>query len=404
MLSGNLNLSRYRNGVATPFQLQLSKKHLDIAANLIDLFENSIERKRFEIEEEIKSFYVEKINPKALQGLAKILFRRGAFSDFGKEDPQTIRMKLFSQSAKYWKNNANSNSELHEHCNAILEKAGVQDQHAFQETDSWLFGDVTNNQKLISFDSIQPDKLIHRYNIEQVQGLLLYCEKIELGLILRKDLALRQVMQMLKFHQLMFEVTETSENRITLTIDGPSSILENSRSYGIEIANFFPVILLLKESWQLTAFLKVPKRHRRFRMELSDQNSYSTFYKHTGIWNHEKVQNLTNRINEKYENQLEAEMENRLIPLSRNRYLLPDIILKEPGGEKTLLIEWFHYLSESRIKQLQQAASEIPENYVFAVKGKKTQLAKLSKKLGKHLIIFAKELTAPSLFKKFNEF
>ncbi len=404
MLSGNFNLTRFRNGCATPFQLKLNSKNLEIAASMIELFENSPSRKRFEIDEEIKSFYIQKVNPKVLQGLAKILFKRGCFSDFGDEDPQSVRKRLFTLSAGYWQKSARQTDNPVDHRHSILEKAGIKTRDAYRETDSWIFGDVSSNQKLESFETIQPDNLLHRFNIEQVQGLLLYSENLELKIALKNEQAFRQVMQMLKFYQLMFTVSETDENSLTLKVDGPGSILENSRSYGIEIANFFPAILLLKSSWQLSATLKIPSRHRKFKLELSDQNLYQTFYRNTGVWNHEKIQNLILRVNEKYADHLKAEPENRLIPLSRNRYLIPDIMMREKNGKRIILVEWFHYLSEAKLKQIARIAQEIPDNYVFAVKGKKSKLTKIINKLGSHLIVFSKELTAPALYKKFNDF
>ncbi len=402
MLSGPLNLSRFRNGIATPFFLEIDKKNLAITANLVELFENSVERKRFEIDDEIKSFYTEKINPKVIQGMAKILFKRGDFSDFGNDDPATVRKNLFSVSAHYWKQKAKSGTALDDHKQSVLISAGIEQKQAYDETDSWLFGDISNNQKLIAFKPIQAEKLIHRFNIEQVQGLLLHCENLELNLTMKKEKAFRQVMQMLKFYQLMFEVVEAGENQITLKIDGPASILENAKTYGMEIANFFPAILLLDSSWQLTAKLKIPRRHRKFKLELSDQHAYKTFYRKTGIWNHEKVLNLIDRVNEKYVDQLVAETGNLLIPLSGNRYLIPDIILKDKEGQKTLQVEWFHYMSETRIKQIGRIAGELPENYLIAIKGKKSHLKKLVNRLGNQLLVFSKDLTAPALFKRFD--
>ena len=406
MLTGNLNLSRFRKGIVTPSFLPVNGKNVNLCANLIDLFEQASGHKRYEIEEEIKAYYVEKVNPKVIQGFAKILFNRSEFLDYGEEDPKSTRQAVFTASAEYWqKSKLADNLSITSHKEAILESINIKHEEAFENTDTWLYGDILSNQKLVAFKQIEPEDLIHRFNIEQVQGLLLHVRTLELKVFLEQDNAFKQVIQLLKFFQLMFEVTGTEKNWLTLHIDGPSSILENARSYGMEIANFFPAILLLKVPWHLNGTLKVPGRHRLFQIELSNQNDYRTFYREKGVWKQEKVVNLINRFNEKYSDTHLAKGENTIIPLRGNRFLIPDIVIKEEGNSnKTILVEWVFYLTDASLKRISQLVKEIPRNYVFALRGKQNQMGSLPKKLGAHLLIFAKEATAPALLKKFKEF
>ncbi len=399
MLTGQYNLARYKNGIVFPYHLAGSSKNLRLASNLIELFQAGTEKKRYELDEEIKALYVEKVNPKIVQGMAKLLFDRCEFSDYGESDPQSVRQEVFTASANYWTTSPSLKSGLLNHKQQILEAAGVSAQSAYQETDSWLFGDVAGNRVLKEFQPINDSDLISRFNIEQIQGLLLHAEKMELRLRAMKDSSFRQIMQMLKFFQLMFQVTEADKHWLSITIDGPGSILENARSYGLEIANFFPAILLLSVPWNMTTTLKVPSRKRRFKLELSHENDLNTFYQTKGVWNHERALGLIQRFNEKYSDEMEASAENHLIALSNNRYLIPDIVIKDKQTNELYMVEWIHYLTESKIKQLDMLKEELPGKYLFALKGKKNKLEQLRKKLGQQVLIFAKDLTAPALYK-----
>ena len=52
-------------------------------------------------------------------------------------------------------------------------------------------------------------------------------------------------MQYLKFYGLLFLV-EKKENGWGLIIDGPESILDSTRSYGVNFSNLFPALLLIE--------------------------------------------------------------------------------------------------------------------------------------------------------------
>ncbi|MBU2512080.1 DUF790 family protein [bacterium] len=405
MLSGNLNLSRFRNGFAYPQVLKPDTKNLNISSSLVELFANSVNRKRFEIEEEIKAFYIEKVNPKIVQGFARILFNRCEFSHANDSDPVLNREKIFSVSASYWKDSASPGISIDRHKISILQKANIKSRSAAEETEVWLFGDVLSNQKVVEFREISAEDLVHRFNIEQVQGLLLHAQSLEFKIKTNHDAAFRQVFQMLKFFQLMYEVRDAEKEWLTIRIDGPASILENARSYGLEIANFFPAILLLTIPWTLSATLKIPGRHRRFTLELTDGNPYRTFYRERGVWKNEKIEQLVRRFNDKYPDQYDANIENQLIPLRNNRFLIPDLIIRNQEDiNQLIMVEWIQYVSDAKIQWLKKVAVELPDNYVFAVKGKKEKFAQLEKKLRKNLLLFTKELTAPALLKKLKEF
>ena len=397
MLSGSLLITRFRNRKACPLRLQLDEENLKIATVLIRTFNEAANLRRFELEEEIEDQSRRCTNPKIVQGLAKILLNRSEFAFSGNADPMETRDRVFSASAKYWStaNDVSSTPEVHRR--TILGSLGFDNPQVLENTELWLFGDVTSNQKLVAFDSIPPAQLIHRYNIAQVQGLLLNAVDLEIRIGKCRKSGFRQVMQMMKFFRLMYSITGRQQEQLTLQIDGPGSILENARSYGLEIAQFFPAILLLRESWELTAKLKVTGRNGIFDLELSDRDPYQTYYVEKGIWANEKVRKLIDRINEKYGHELTASIASDIVPVSRNRYLLPDIAFRQAKSNAVYQLEWIRYLSPAKVEFLIHMKEELPRNYLIAVKGKSIKVEQLSASLGKHLIVFSSSLTAPAI-------
>ncbi|PCI25242.1 MAG: hypothetical protein COB67_10890 [SAR324 cluster bacterium] len=403
MLTGPLLITTFRKGRAYPNQLKNNPDSQASAENLINLFQESIERKRFELDADIKGFSNEAANPKVIQGMAKILFQRCDFDHTGAESPPELRAKVFSEAAAYWKSTESASQSSNNHKQKILARLGYTSPEILEHTDSWLFGDILSNQRLISFKELSPENLIHRFNIEQVQGLLLNTVELELTIQRQQDSSFRQVMQMLKFFRLMYQVKKIDDQGMTLQIDGPSSVLENSRSYSLEIAQFFPAILLLKAPWSLSADLKITGRPRRFTLEIEHLNKYKTYYTERGVWAHEKILQLIDRFNKKYEGSLHASTEAEIINLKQNRYLLPDLKVKPLQEGPTIMLEWIRYLSESKISWLLEIYPELPPNYIFAIRGKRSKLKHLLSTMGDRLLLFSSELTATAVKKKMDE-
>lgn len=406
MLSRQRLITTFRDGIARPFVLKVNSRNLELSNNLITFFNESIGIRRYDIEEEIKSFNIEKINPKVIQGLADLLFKRSTFSENSRSDTVELRRLLFSTSAGYWKSVGEGQTDISLHRQNIIRAAAAHGDLPPVIGEQQLFGDYTANQCLSEFDPPTAEQLINRFNIAQVQGLLLDSRSLELRVHRRYGPGLKQLMQMMKFHRLLFMLVETDSNWFTMQIDGPGSILENSRSYGIEIARFFPAILLLNVPWKLTARLKVSNRRRIFTLELTEESPYHSFLQSNNIWTHEKTVALLKRFNEKYGPECRAESDPNIIPLKDNRYLLPDFTVKATDGGKLpagkrMQVEWIHYPSEARFKWLKQIKSQLPEDYVFAVRGRKNGLKQLVNAMDRHLLLYTRELTAPAVMKKF---
>ena len=399
MLSGPLLITRFRNGRAYPLKLRADQGDRKTAEELIRIFKEAENLRRFELEEKIKGLDSGYSNPKIVQGLAKILMDRCEFAHSGAADPTETRKLVFSASAKYWSTVKDEGSAPETHRSAIFDSLEFDDSQTSGNIELWLFGDIVSNQRLVAFDPILPDGLIHRYNVAQVQGLLLHAVSLEIRIGKCGESGFRQMMQMMKFFRLMYSIADRRHSQLTLRIDGPGSILENARSYGLEIAQLFPAILLLRESWELTAELKMSGRSGIFNLELSDRDSYRTHYVEKGVWANGKVQKLIDRINHKYGDRLTASIASDIVPLGRNRYLLPDMTLCKANSDVAYRLEWIRYLSPTKIKFLSEIKGELPQNYLIAVKRKGAKTEWLSDALGKRLLVFSGDLTAPAIKK-----
>src|SRR3989339_1564181 len=104
----------------------------------------------------------------------------------------------------------------------------------------------------------------------------------------------------LKFFGLLFTLLQDDAQGLKLRVDGPQQLLENGRSYGAELANFFAALLLLPGPWELEAPLRRKGVARGFTFYLDHRHGYQTPYRAKGIWSHQKLVDLQNHFNQKY--------------------------------------------------------------------------------------------------------
>ncbi len=148
--------------------------------------------------------------------------------------------------------------------NSIAQLQGM----TWTDLEARLFSDLVEFQKLQSFTPPDdPSQLLARYNVAQVQVALFDARKVYLEL--REDFKL--VLRYAKLAGLMHRIAVHGEQGYCIELDGPASILQQTRRYGVMMAKFLPGLLSCK-GWKLQARLKVPRFHIEMLLEL-DANS-----------------------------------------------------------------------------------------------------------------------------------
>ena len=147
-----------------------------------------------------------------------------------------------------------------------------------------LYGDLPYYDCLDKFDDITEQQLLDRYDVALVQGILLSAKNITVTVRTREIPRLRRLFTYLRFFQLLCtldgdatpmsarEQNADSANKnaqfyeMRMRIDGPASILEQSRRYGLQLAIFFPAICTMDE-WELEANVEWKERTALLKLD-----------------------------------------------------------------------------------------------------------------------------------------
>jgi len=358
-------------------------KLLNTATQLLELFTNSCGKTRGTLIKESKSI-IDHSNCQMVivRGLEKLLMDRTIFNTESPESLILLRQKMFLFSSKLHQENIEDLSTYYQ----SIEKKFQQD---ISQLQSQLYSDLPINQPVIRFKALSAERLLHRYNCAQVQGLLIHCTQLILKIFSPETASLRQLFKYLRFHQLLAEITPLNrENGFQIKIDGPLNLFLQTQKYGINLANFFPSILHQKK-WQLTAEIQLRNRKTPLKLLLDQDCNILSHYNHFMAYIPDEISMLQNNFNKKMSS-WQIKPSETLISLPGDTCCFPDFTLTNQSGD-IFHLELFHTWHATplihRLKQIREIQI-------------KELLLGVSKKLLKHPDI-KNEIECSNYFKKF---
>ena len=112
---------------------------------------------------------------------------------------------------------------------------------------SHMYSDLPEARRLLDVKPLDPEDLLHRYNMAQVQGLVMACKRLHLRTPGGDLRAVRRVLRWLKFCRLVAQVQKQDDGAWHMDITGPADMFEHAKKYGLQLAMFVPVVPLLSD-------------------------------------------------------------------------------------------------------------------------------------------------------------
>ncbi|MBF0370628.1 MAG: DUF790 family protein [Magnetococcales bacterium] len=241
---------------------------INLIKELIGLYSEGKGQSREELGEVIQPILNAYRSPLIAKGLNKLLLNRCDFQE-AEEGLDLFRLGVFETASKRLAEKGMGDLEKYREVvagdvNIDPDQLGVR-----------LFSDLPDRQPLAQFRTITPQALAHRYNMAQVQGLLLNADRLEVefqepGLSKR-----RQLFRYLRFHRLLVRIQKMGDGSYHLTLDGPLSLLQNTRKYGFQLALFFPALVAMSR-WRIEAWIKMKGQRQELSLSMDETSGLVT--------------------------------------------------------------------------------------------------------------------------------
>ncbi len=374
MLTKDLVRYHIENGHIVPqFIEPTDAALLAIAEQLIAVFEDSPGKPRNAVLEESKEIIDAASGILVVKrGLEKLLLDRTEFDTAPNEELIAFREKLFTATSRLLSGEAFEDDAAYRR--RVEEIARLDSEPSGQEElRARLYADLPSCQPVVAFKTLSPERLLHRYNCAQVQGLLLHCNTLTLRLADSMTAELRQLFKYLRFHQLLSTIQKESGPGVSkpegfsdeasrlgefsggasrpgglaygeekafyqITVDGPLNLFYKTKRYGMNLANFF-VAVLHQPEWELMAEIRL--RHQpTYQLRLDESCGIKPISQQFLAYIPEDIQLFQTMLHNKTD-AWRVTPGSHFLPLMGDFYCFPDYALVHQSGVEAA-IELFH--------------------------------------------------------------
>ena len=322
---------------------------LEIAEQLIAVFETSPNESRAVLLESSKHIIDSTPGaPIIKRGLEKLLLDRTEFDTAPNEELIAFRHKLFTETSRLL-----SQEQFEDYPDY---QQHVQAQFDESELGAKLYADLPSSQPVLAFNTLSAERLLHRYNAAQVQGLLLHCNALTLKLGDSMTAELRQLFKYLRFNQLLSTIRKDDE-LYQITVDGPLNLFYKTKRYGINLANFF-IAVLHQPKWELTGEIQF-RNKQRYQLSLDESCGIKPISQQFLAYIPEDIQLFQTMLQNKTDD-WQIRPGSQFLPLAGDFYCFPDYQLIHKSGVETA-IELFHPWHQGHLIARLNTLTEHPE-------------------------------------------
>lgn len=179
--------------------------------------------------------------------------------------------------------------------------------------------------------------IVDRYNVAQVQGLLMVSEELTFTVSGVSITELRALIRAAKFFQVLLEINKWDGEKCTFSVAGPLSIFQQQQAYGLKLASFFPVLLHFPR-WQLES--RVLIKGRRRTLKLDHRTGLRSHYRPLKGYVPAEIAQLEKLIVQKLPSWIKLDCPEPVV-VADEELIIPDISLQNVDGNK-VHVEFFH--------------------------------------------------------------
>jgi len=367
MLPTDLLNHRYSGETVVPKRLPLDESCLALAREAIACFVAHRGKTQGELDDRLQAWEGDSPDYRVRRGLAHLL--RNGFATFeivSPLEPVLLRDRVFAAAA--------TAPPLPQRRSPTLAQVAAQLSRELErevvpaDIERGLYADLQENRILTEFEPPEPEALLHRYNLAQVQGIFYRASQVTLHAHRNVPGEYKLLFRYLKLFQVMFYIEGDADCGFTLTLDGPASLFKPSTRYGLAFAKMLPALLHVTR-WSLTATLHsrdpYSGQERSGRFSLDDTCDLVSHYPPGKPYDSMIEESFAKQwAKAKTDWRLEREVD--LIPIPGS-VIIPDFRLVHPDGRAVLLEIVGYWRPEYLQRKFSQVRRSAVDNLILAV-------------------------------------
>ena len=350
-----LRYSSHKGNIFPRFLDVSNQLLLNLAEELSNLYESGKGQSREELAELATPIINNYRSTLIAKGLNKLLLDRCTFEEPDGE-LETFRQEVFETAARRMKEPGLNNLQTF--------RQAVGDSLATEADPlaARLHADLPIRQPLLTFRPLPGENLLHRYNLAQAQGPLLWADSLTIQFKEPKVGKRRQFFRYLKFFRLLATVRQEGPGAFSIQLDGPLSLFDNARKYGLQLATFLPAICILNQ-WRVKATVRIG-HNPAAQLELDETSGLKSHFIRTSAYVPDSFEYFSTEFKKSVKNwKIQGTLP--LLNLGGQELVVPDFSFRHKSG-LVVHLELFHRWHVSALQR------RLPQ---LDGKGKKKSLA-----------------------------
>ncbi len=367
MLTADLVAARVVKGEVRPrYVSPKDPAALDLAERVVKVFAENVGRTREALDGDLAALLGEGTEYLLHRGLAKLLSDRSEFEVKAPCEPSALRRRLFEEAAKAHPAVQVADAVHKVTRDDVVARVAKELGVEASVVTAAMYADLEGEQVMTRGPDIEPEALLHRYNVGLAQAVLLRATSMTVEIAKGDPQRYRQLFRYVKFYRLMHQVTGTAKEGYTIRLDGPMSLFQLSQKYGLQLAEFLPALLLC-EGWRLSAEVQWGKEKRPLTLRVTSEQGLVSHYPDRGVYVTREEQFLMDRFAD-LTTSWTLERRSEVVDLGGRGVLIPEFVLRHKTDKRVAYVElmgfWKREYLEARLALLK---AEGPKNLILAV-------------------------------------
>lgn len=224
----------------TPLVGKQRARAAELAAIYISIAADHVGKAQHELDEGFAAVEVAAREIKLAAGLIKLIEDACEFEAESPIEPRQLRSDVFLLAAAARR--ALGADQRFDRA-AVLARAAEPHNASPERIEQALYSDLKSQHRLLRVPELAPEALLERYDIAQLQAVLLRAVKITAHVACATPAAYRELFRKLKFRRLMFQISPGPAGTYRIDIDGPYSLFDSVTKYGLQLALMLPTLL-----------------------------------------------------------------------------------------------------------------------------------------------------------------
>jgi uncharacterized protein len=275
---------------------------------------------------------------KLFAGLAKVVQDACEFEAPLELDAAELRSRVFQLAAERRRNQEDGGFDRDLVLAEVAEERGI----SAAAVEQALFSDLRGARLLVQGPGFGAEDVLARYEVGQIQGVLLRAVRITLEVECVSPDAYRAFFRKLKFRRLLHRIEPRAAGGYRIEIDGPLCLFESVTKYGLSLAQLVPT---LRECQKVDLVAELRWGKARDALDFAVSFAGAAALGPAPVRDEvAAVVEAVQRLNDGWT----AELASELFDVPGVGVVVPDLLLRDPAG-RTVHVEVMGYWSREAV-------------------------------------------------------